>query len=234
MRILGGTPLTWRRILLWAPETQLGAITLESVNRTEMVRAQVVREEQRAVLSREEFLATLNVKMRFFELHNTGHSRFPRVLELINKTNQFNTTGQRWTLEECAAALAAGASFYAFEVADLYTDYGLVGVLIVDGTEIRQFVMSCRVMGLEVELSAVACIHNLLRDAGVRNIFAAMVETDRNLPCRDVYARCGFSIADRGFEKPTSQPMVIPAHISLDSPNSSDNPLEKLDIEIVE
>lgn len=220
IRVLGGTPLTWRRILLWSAETQLPDITAESAARTEMVRAQVTREEQRQSLSREEFLASLNVRMTLFGVDDVAHARFPRVLELINKTNQFNTTGQRWTREECVAAFAAGIRFYAFEVADRYTEYGLVGVLVVDETGIRQFVMSCRIMGLEAEVAAVAQIIEISRARGAAAIVGAIVETDRNLPCRDLYARCGFETAPGGWRRATTPPLPLPPHITLSAPAS--------------
>ncbi|MBV9859807.1 MAG: HAD-IIIC family phosphatase [Alphaproteobacteria bacterium] len=215
IRVLGGTPFTWRHILLWSAETQTAAITAESAARTEMVRAQVAREEQRQSLSQEQFLVSLNVRMNLFEVSGVTHARFPRVLELINKTNQFNTTGRRWTREECIAAFAGGTKFYAFEVADLYTEYGLVGVLVVDKTGIQQFVMSCRIMGLEAEIAAVSMIGDLLRARGATTIFAAMVETERNLPCRDVYARCGFEAVEGGWKCAAAKRVRVPDHINV-------------------
>jgi FkbH-like protein len=215
IRVLGGTPLTWRRILLWSSETQVQTITAESAARTEMVRAQVLREEQRATVSSEEFLASLNVRMTLFQIVDADHPRFPRVFELINKTNQFNTTGKRWTREECVAAFASRVAFYAFEVADHYTEYGLVGVLIVDAAGIRQFVMSCRIMGLEAEVAAVAQIGVLLREGGATTMVAAMVETDRNQPCRDLYSRCGFEATEGGWTRALEPWFEVPAHIAL-------------------
>ena len=101
IRVLGPNPYLWRRILLWSPETQVATITAESAARTEMVQKQVQREEQRQRLSREDFLASLGVRASVSEFASTADRRFPRTLELINKTNQFNTTGKRWTLQEC-------------------------------------------------------------------------------------------------------------------------------------
>jgi FkbH-like protein len=218
LRVLGGTPLTWRRILLWSPETQVPTVTAESVNKTEMVRAQVVREEKRQVLSREEFLASLNVHMTLFEIGDAAHARFPRVLELINKTNQFNTTGRRWSREDCVAAFATGTAFYAFEVSDQYTEYGLVGVLIVSGSRIAQFVMSCRIMGLEAEVAAIALISEIVRAGEAAEIVADMIETERNLPCRDVYSRCGFESVDGRWHRSLTPPLPIPVHITLTRP----------------
>src|SRR5438046_10604167 len=74
-------------------------------------------------------------------------------MELINKTNQFNTTGKRWTQQECQAAFARGTCFYAFKVLDRFTEYGVVGVVITNGSILEQFVMSCRVVGMDVEIA---------------------------------------------------------------------------------
>ena len=215
MRVLGGSPLMWRRVLLWSSETQVATITSESVGRTEMVRAQVTREEHRQTVSNEEFLASLQVKMTLFPVKDVGHPRFPRVFELINKTNQFNTTGRRWTREECAVALASGTTFYAFEVADRYTEYGLVGVLIVDSARIVQFVMSCRIMGLEAEIAAVSRIGALLRNGGGSTVLASMVETERNQPCRNLYSRCGFEATAGGWQRSLNDWFRVPEHIVL-------------------
>jgi FkbH-like protein len=222
IRALGGTPLTWRRTLLWSAETQLPSVTDESAVRTQMVRAQVAREEQRQSLTRADFLASLNVRVNMWRLEGTAAVRFQRVLELINKTNQFNTTGRRWTFDEFGAAIAEGIQFYVFDVADSYTAYGLVGVLVVNGSSIQQFVMSCRVMGLGVEQAAIAQIVAILRSRGIGTIFAAMIQTDRNLPCRDVYATCGFSAIEGGWQRAVAPVLTIPEHVALTMSETAD------------
>ncbi len=216
IRVLGGTPLTWRRILLWSAEAQIGKITAESTLRTEMVRGQVAREEQRKVLSASDFLASLQVRLALWRVDDISNAKFGRVLELVNKTNQFNTTGRRWTEEQCQAAVKAGIEFYAFAVADAYTDYGLVGVFIIDGNAILQFVMSCRVMGLEVEAAAIAQITRILHARGDTAVFAAMIETDRNLPCRSIYAGLGFEAVEGGWLLPSTSALPTPAHITVE------------------
>ena len=207
LRVLGGAPYTWRHILLWAAETQLAEVTAESATRTEMVRAQVAREDERAQLSPEAFLSSLDVRVELMPVDSVAHPRFGRVLELVNKTNQYNTTGERWTREGCVAALAAGRQLWAFEVADRYTHYGLVGVMALDGPVIGQFVMSCRVMGLGVENAAVAA---MVERGATR---ARLVHTARNLPCQDLYARCGFGVADDEWVLEGAAP--VPAHVAL-------------------
>ena len=218
IRVLGGDPFTWRHILLWSAETQTAGVSAESGTRTQMVQAQVRREDQRQRQPRAEFLAGLQVRMHAFRVDRGATVRFARALELINKTNQFNTTGQRWTEAELVAAMGAGLRIHAFNLADIYTRYGLVGALLVDRTGIRQFVMSCRVMGLEAEIAAVSYVAGLFAHQGRPAIEAAMVETSRNLPCRALYERCGFTPIDGGWRRATSPPLAFPAHIALTAP----------------
>lgn len=209
LRVLDASPYKWRRILLWAAETQVPYITGESARRTEMIQAQVARETARTRMSRPEFLASLDIRVRLFPLRDAADERFARSFELINKSNQFNTTGRRWTQDECIAAFAAGTIFWAFEVEDRFTRYGVVGVAIATGGDIQQFVMSCRVVGLEVELAVVAAV---TRAAGGQAI-GRLVETDANFLCRDLFARCGFVARDDGWVLPAGSPVGHPAHI---------------------
>ena len=99
MRVLGKYPYYLKRVLLWSPETQVPSITAESAQRSEMIQSQLVRESARREMSRDEFLSTLQVKVDTVEVASLEHASFPRVFELINKTNQFNTTGKRWSRE---------------------------------------------------------------------------------------------------------------------------------------
>jgi len=216
IRVLGPNPYLWRRILLWSPETQVATITAESAGRTEMVQKQVEREEQRQRLSREEFLASLGVRATLSEVTSSADRRFPRALELINKTNQFNTTGKRWTLQEFEGFFRDGGSIFALEVADQYTAYGIVGVLLVQGGDIGQFVMSCRVVGMDVEIAAVSGVLQALDGRGIGEYGATLELTPANLLCRDLWERCGFAAAGEGrYRRAGDPPLMTPAHIEL-------------------
>jgi FkbH-like protein len=213
VRVLETNPYRIRRVLLWAAETQVAAISEESTRRTEMVRAQVEREVDRRRMSREEFLASLKVTVDLFEIDSATHKKFPRALELINKTNQFNTTGRRWTREDCVAAFAQGARFHAFEVEDRFTRYGLVGVAVVAAGRIDQFVMSCRVLGLDVEKAVLAALSARLANGG--DLSARLDETEANRPCRDLYARCGFRQDGDYWIKPRAYTVEAPPHVAV-------------------
>jgi FkbH-like protein len=216
IRVLGPNPYLWRRILLWAPETQVATITAESAARTEMVQKQVEREGQRKRLSRAEFLASLEVRAGLHEIVSTADGRFARTLELINKTNQFNTTGRRWTLQEFTGFFREGGRCFVLDVTDCYTAYGIVGVLLTSGNEIIQFVMSCRVVGMDVEIAAIAGVLQALAIDGPTEYAAALTHTSANLLCRDLWERCGF--VEAGAERycrAAGVPLSVPAHVEL-------------------
>ncbi len=199
IRVIGDNQYLTRRILLWSAETQVPSISQESSRRTEMIQAQVERESTRKSLSKEEFIASLNIEKTLIVIRDVDHPRFARSFELLNKTNQFNTTGRRWRHDEIAALLAAGGAVYACEVSDRYSDYGLIGVGLVSDGQLLQFVMSCRVIGLEVETWAIGEIVSEEHRNGRDVRTAAIVETDANFLSRDLFARCGWSERSPGL-----------------------------------
>jgi FkbH-like protein len=214
IRVIGANPYLTRRILLWAAETQIMHLTSESAAREEMIRGQIVREEERKTLSRAEFLQSLTCAVSFIAITNHGQPEFNRVVELVNKTNQFNTTGTRWTAQELIKFAATG-EILAFQVKDRFTEYGLVGVLFCAGGRIVQFVMSCRVLGMDVELFAVSHAVTLLRAKQPGIVLADLVETPDNAPCRDVFTRAGFVAEDGVFALPAETMPATPAHMRL-------------------
>src|SRR5206468_2096228 len=79
-----------------------------------------------------------------------------RVAELIQRTNQFNTTTVRHGKPRLQAFLDdANTAVYVASLADKFGAIGLVGVVIVErrgGDRVfESFVMSCRAMGFGLE-----------------------------------------------------------------------------------
>ena len=212
IRVLGANPYHLRRIMLWSPELQVARVTGESRARTEMVQAQVVRETARTQMSHADFLASVAPVVSVFEVFADGGPRFARLLELLNKTNQFNTTGRRWLGAELEAWLRAGGHAYAFEVTDKFTRYGLVGIALVEGDEFVQFVMSCRVLGLGVEVGALAAMVGAGLAGSVR---ARLVATAANLPVRDLWTRAGFEAEGDGFVLRDRTRLRCPEHVKV-------------------
>jgi FkbH-like protein len=204
IRVIGSNPYLTRRILLWSPEIQVASRTEESKRREQMAQRQIQRDVQRLAIS-----------LCIWELIDTAHDTFSRVFELVNKTNQFNTTGKRWTVADYESFWRAGGWVFAFSVTDRFTDYGTVGVVVIKGFEIVQYyVMSCRVLGMHIE---VATLHELirhvwaLRSSGAATFSGAVVPSPVNMPCRDLFLKSGF-IADEARDGHfVLLPDVVPA-----------------------
>jgi FkbH-like protein len=202
IRAIGASLYEIKRILMWSPETQVAHITDESQRRNEMVAQQVVREAARKTMSREDFIASLKVQTTFEVITDTDHKKFPRAFELINKTNQFNTTAKKWTFEQISEALKEGKVLISVDVTDKYSEYGLVGVAIVDRDHVDQVVLSCRVFGLDVELAIAREIEAHIHLQGHKQVRGTLVATEKNGPCQSFFSDAGFSLTDGVWVKP--------------------------------
>jgi FkbH-like protein len=214
MRVIGDNPYFTRSILLRAPETQVAVLTHESARREGMIRKQIEREHERAIMSRDAFLHGLNCSVRADIIADVNHPRFARALELINKTNQFNTTGQRWSGNEIRSLFRGAGALIVLDVADKFTDYGLVGVVILRGALIEQFVMSCRVLGLDIERAALSVAVERARAHGHGAVRALVKTTKENRVSQDVYLKAGFSQVGNDYVYDSAN-LVCPDHIVL-------------------
>jgi FkbH-like protein len=159
--------------------------------------------------SMEEFLRGLNMEVAFGPFTPVN---LARVAQLINKTNQFNTTTRRYSAEEVANQAAAPDGLtLQFRLTDRYGDNGIVSAMILrpdaaepDVLEIDNWVMSCRVFGRELEFEAMNIAVDAARHRGVRALRADYIPTKKNTVISDLYPRLGF---DRVNEKsPTNGP----------------------------
>jgi predicted enzyme involved in methoxymalonyl-ACP biosynthesis len=110
-----------------------------------------------------------------------------------------------------------GGRVIAFEVENNFTAYGLVGAVLIEPGVIRQWVMSCRLPGDQVDLAVMAWIVARMRTEGVRDIVGRLLRTDVNLPCRQLCIDCRFK--SQGYEDWTlaRKRIDFPRHIALAS-----------------
>lgn len=83
-----------------------------------------------------------------------------RCYELLQRTNQLNSSGRRLSLEEVKAIISSPYfDSFVLESSDKFGDYGIVGFLIVDKITqpyvITDFVISCRVANKRIEPSII-------------------------------------------------------------------------------
>jgi FkbH-like protein len=218
VRVLGKHLYYLKRQLLWSAETQQRVITQESGRKTEMMHAQLARESVRKALSHDEFLKTLELRMTISRVRSTTDLHMSRALELFNKTNQFNTTGTRYTLEQCHQHFVSGLELYVVLAEDRFTQYGLIGAAWVLKNRVEHMVMSCRALGLGIEDAFLAHIGDLLAADNTEVMLGQLQPTDANVACRLLYSRNGFAQVEDSptlWSRRLTVPMQSPVHVSL-------------------
>ena len=213
MRFLSAEHYDWRRRILMDTQTQVVQINAEAALRTESIRSSVAGRIAAASMSREEWLASLEMVEEVFVIDRQDDTRYPRAFELLNKTNQFNTTGRRWDQAEMTAFLAQEGKLVCASVKDRTADHGMVAVALVRPGLIEQAVLSCRAFGNGVEqaLGHVACGLAL---EGEAEVVARIIDTGRNRTCHSYFTELGFT--DRGEGNfVTAKAPPVPDHIRL-------------------
>jgi FkbH-like protein len=130
-----------------------------------------------------------------------------RVVQLINKTNQFNLTTRRYSDAEVGAAMADPRVLtLQLRLADRFGDNGIIALLIGrfvgDSAlvEIDSWLMSCRVLGRGVEAAALSLLVEAARKAGAEALIGRYSPTPKNGMVADHYARLGFAAAGQDGE----------------------------------
>ena len=167
--------------------------TEESRRRTEIYREQALRREALASdVDYPAMMASLGLKVRFGPAREKD---LDRVTELVQRTNQFNTTTVRYPKAQLQQMMAdPSRRVYVAQLDDKFGSIGLVAlaILTVDGTEavFDSFIMSCRAMGFRLEHAMVRLAMDTLPD--VQRFTGLFVPTDRNSPSAGLWKDCGF------------------------------------------
>jgi FkbH-like protein len=196
-----------------------GSATDEDSSRTRMMQEEEQRKnEQKSAATLEEFLASLKLAI---EVGKPTGPEWNRVAQLTQRTNQFNSSLKRRTLEE-VKVLSADSDVLVLNVRDRFGDYGLTGMAIMrpdstpDVCELDTLLMSCRVLGRGVEDAFLLAIAEAAADRGARVLRARFTPGPRNAQVRDFFARHSFTeSAENVWEISLSGRPPVPAHVQL-------------------
>ena len=173
------------------------AVSEEDRQRAEMYRKDHERETLRARAgSLDEFLAGLGMQAT---VSPVNEHNLARVTQLVNKTNQFNLTTQRYTEAQVQAiASTPGAWTGVFELSDRFGQHGIVGLMFcvpagADTWEIDTWLMSCRVLGRTLERFMLDRAIDAARTFRISHMVGVFRETRKNGLVADLFERLGFS-----------------------------------------
>jgi FkbH-like protein len=171
-------------------------LTEEDKNRGQIYAAQRQREQfQQFCATLEDFLKSLEMVV---SIHPAGKDDIKRVAQLTQRTNQFNLTTRRYT-EADIAAMAQNQNWriYVLGLKDKFGDNGTVGLALVEiqpkQWRVDTFLMSCRVIGRQVEDALVDRICRDAAKAGSMAISAEYIPTPKNNLVADFWDKMKFA-----------------------------------------
>jgi len=173
------------------------AVTDEDRERGRLYQANAAREELQAqVTDVPSYLRSLEMQLVWRRFDRIG---LQRTVQLINKTNQFNLTTRRYSEDDVLAVMHdPGAFGLQFRLLDRFGDNGIIAIVIgrsisPEDVVLDTWLMSCRVLGRQVEEATLNVVAEAARALGGRRLLGEYRPTAKNGMVKDHYAKLGFA-----------------------------------------
>jgi FkbH-like protein len=163
-----------------------GRLTDEDAFRLESIRKAAAFKEDMEQGGSDEFLSKVQAVVT---LDYEASAANPRILELVNKTNQFNLNGIRFSASEWERKLASSNSFLiAVKYEDKFGPLGTIAVIQGQDRErrlcIETWVMSCRAFSRRIEYQ---CLRAIFERFQIPQIEFRFAPTPKNGPLREFF-----------------------------------------------
>ena len=121
-----------------------------------------------------------------------------RIVQLTNKSNQFNLTTKRYTQSEMETVAASDRYIRLYgRLEDKFGDNGIVSVVIGekvdDALHMDLWLMSCRVLKRDMEFAMLDELVRQCREQGIQKIVGYYYKTAKNAMVKDLYGTFGFA-----------------------------------------
>ncbi|MFN1532452.1 MULTISPECIES: HAD-IIIC family phosphatase [Vibrio harveyi group] len=189
-------PADWYDYICHLPELYVVQVNESDKRRAELYKKRVdIQKAQANFADRNEFLASLEMDVRIEPL---SESNFDRTYQLFSKTNQFNTTTTRYSKEELQKWLGSNQRLVLHvQAKDKYSsEYEGVAALVIicDNKKwvIDNFVMSCRVMGRDIENVILEQLIHQAKAINISSVIGRYVKSQKNMPVEHLYSKNDF------------------------------------------
>ena len=181
------------------------SLTKEDSDKTSMYIQETKRVEAKTKhRSMDDYLESLGLNM---QVAFDSDISVDRAAQMTQKTNQFNLRTQRYTESEIQNFIESDNHLVSiFSLGDMYGEYGVTGLCIINFNEniafIDTFLMSCRVIGRNVEFSFFAEIIKKLRTLIDKELMleAEWISTPKNNQVIEFYDNLGFECITEASE----------------------------------
>jgi FkbH-like protein len=176
------------------------SVTDEDRERTSQYQGNKAREALKAaVTDLPSYLRGLEMELIWRRFDKIG---LQRIVQLINKSNQFNLTTRRYTEEDVIAVMADPDAFgLQLRLTDRFGDNGIIAIIIGrlqadKDLYIDTWLMSCRVLGRQVEPTTLNLIAQEAAKLGAKRLIGEYIPTKKNAMVKDHYAKLGFTVME--------------------------------------
>ncbi len=193
-------PALYASSLLASPWIDALSLTNEDLNRTKSYKAmEKVSSLRSSVANLDDFFASLGTRLTIATLSENNVSR---GLQLLAKTNQFNTTTRRYGRADLDEIIRAGGDVLIIGAEDKFSDFENIGLIVIRWNHpgpgkalVDSYLLSCRILGKGIETGVLFWALDEAYRRGLAELFGQVIETERNTPCREVFESAGFKRA---------------------------------------
>ncbi len=187
-------PVDFLRYLNEGRFFELTNLSDEDRQRTKQYKSRkLILDEQKEYINYIAFLKNLTMKANIKVFSGENQER---IIQLINKTNQFNLTTRRYSSEKVDYWLSDESILLYASLEDKFAEHGIVAISIVDfmkeKAHIDVFLMSCRVLKRNLEYALMDEIIKVCNLKGIKTITAEYIKTAKNIQVKNLYENFGF------------------------------------------
>ena len=195
-------------------------ITDEDKNRGKMyLKQKKITELEKTSTNLQTFLNQLELKI---SIKQVNEFTLPRVSQLILKTNQFNLTTKRYQ-EKDIEKMIKDSDFLVtcVQVEDKFGDNGITGVFIIKKEnqkewKIDTFLMSCRIMGRDIEKGIITYIINKAKENNIQKINADFIPTQKNKPIENFLSDHEFNKEGQSWTYHVKSTIEFPKYLKIE------------------
>jgi len=181
--------------ILSLEEVEIEGKTLEDEERIRLLKEQ----RERIVAEKinrgdfKDFLRGCNIQVTIRPIEEKDWSR---AVQLFNRTNELNTTGSRFILEELKKECEKDSMIFVVDMKDKFGDYGLIGESLIKKEDsiwfIKDIAISCRTMGRGIGSALVISILDYAKESKIHKVTGRIIETKDNWRLKPLFINCGF------------------------------------------
>ena len=194
---LGEDPSLYSSLLLDSYYFDLLNFSKEDLNRSKTYSQNLKREKLKSKFYNiGDYLKSLKMICNVEEFKSEN---FERIVQLFQRTNQFNFTTIRYSLNEIKK-ISKDKNYVSFQFSlkDKFSNYGIISLMVCHVSKdiliIDNWVMSCRVLNRTLENFIINKVVKYCFKKKIRSIKSKFVKTDKNYLIKSLFDELGFKV----------------------------------------